>query len=360
MRAPGTAAWMRAATWACSRSIAAAACGRSASGLPSSSATSSTSPPRGEAGRPADAPASGSTRPAAARTNRPLRKPKAYVERRKPAATLCLASGCGGIGRRARFRSVWGRPRGGSSPLIRISFRSRAERGISSEARLRTGPAEEHGEPRRGTGWNEETAVPAAARGHRTAGRWLRAPRRLGLDGRSRDPRPQPGPTAGPPSAPPAAPPASPPHPLPPPPRAPAPPPPPAYVPPPPPPPPALVAPKPKPKPKITPHTAKPTPKKHVVVPVPKPKSAASDVSALSVARDAGTDDGSASPAGLLAIVGAVLALLALGVAFVPLWVVPEPIGMRLEDNRLTIALGGLTIGLVCAFGELLKVMSGG
>src|SRR4051812_46611075 len=208
MRAPGTAAWMRAATWACSRSIAAAACGRSASGLPSSSATSSTSPPRGEAGRPADAPASGSTRPAAARTNRPLRKPKAYVERRKPAATLCLASGCGGIGRRARFRSVWGRPRGGSSPLIRISFRSRAERGISSEARLRTGPAEEHGEPRRGTGWNEETAVPAAARGHRTAGRWLRAPRRLGLDGRSRDPRPQPGPTAGPASPPRAPPPA--------------------------------------------------------------------------------------------------------------------------------------------------------
>src|SRR4051794_9166938 len=28
--------------------------------------------------------------------------------------------GCGGTGRRARFRSVWGRPRGGSSPLIRI------------------------------------------------------------------------------------------------------------------------------------------------------------------------------------------------------------------------------------------------
>ena len=30
------------------------------------------------------------------------------------------ARGCGGIGRRARFRSVWGQPRGGSSPLIRI------------------------------------------------------------------------------------------------------------------------------------------------------------------------------------------------------------------------------------------------
>src|SRR4029077_15513275 len=29
--------------------------------------------------------------------------------------------GCGGIGRRARFRSVWAKARGGSSPLIRIS-----------------------------------------------------------------------------------------------------------------------------------------------------------------------------------------------------------------------------------------------
>lgn len=28
--------------------------------------------------------------------------------------------GCGGIGRRAAFRSPWGQPRGGSSPLIRI------------------------------------------------------------------------------------------------------------------------------------------------------------------------------------------------------------------------------------------------
>ena len=33
---------------------------------------------------------------------------------------MSAARGCGGIGRRARFRSVWGKPRGGSSPLIRI------------------------------------------------------------------------------------------------------------------------------------------------------------------------------------------------------------------------------------------------
>ena len=30
-----------------------------------------------------------------------------------------IRSGCGGIGRRAGFRSQWGQPRGGSSPLIR-------------------------------------------------------------------------------------------------------------------------------------------------------------------------------------------------------------------------------------------------
>ncbi len=30
--------------------------------------------------------------------------------------------GCGGIGRRAGFRCLWGQPRGGSTPLIRIRF----------------------------------------------------------------------------------------------------------------------------------------------------------------------------------------------------------------------------------------------
>src|SRR6185369_9152932 len=47
------------------------------------------------------------------------------------------ASGCGGIGRRARFRSVWGKPRGGSSPLIRIavcpSFHRRDDEGQAVE-----------------------------------------------------------------------------------------------------------------------------------------------------------------------------------------------------------------------------------
>src|SRR5579884_3631336 len=36
--------------------------------------------------------------------------------------------GCGGIGRRARFRSVWAQARGGSSPLIRIGLVAHPQR----------------------------------------------------------------------------------------------------------------------------------------------------------------------------------------------------------------------------------------
>jgi hypothetical protein len=43
----------------------------------------------------------------------------------KPGRYTGPSRGCGGIGRRARFRSVWGKPRGGSSPLIRIATSSR-------------------------------------------------------------------------------------------------------------------------------------------------------------------------------------------------------------------------------------------
>src|SRR4051794_13156941 len=44
---------------------------------------------------------------------------EADPRRPPPSAILATASGCGGIGRRAAFRSPWGQPRGGSSPLIR-------------------------------------------------------------------------------------------------------------------------------------------------------------------------------------------------------------------------------------------------
>ena len=58
------------------------------------------------------------------------RRPGARGARRDLAEALCPASGpryttpprgCGGTGRRARFRSVWAKARGGSSPLIRIA-----------------------------------------------------------------------------------------------------------------------------------------------------------------------------------------------------------------------------------------------
>jgi hypothetical protein len=159
-------------------------------------------------------------------------------------------------------------------------------------------------------------------------------------------PNPDPPPVPPPPPAPPA--------PVPPPPQVyvpPPPPPPPAYVPPPPP-PPAPVAPKRKPKPAIAPR-----PKKQTVA---QPKPRATNVAALSSGPVAATDEGSTWPARLLALVGALLALLALGIALVPLWAIPPAIGMRLEHNRMTIALGGLAIGFACAVGELLKVLSGG
>jgi len=86
--------------------------------------TSSTMDPLGTGGPPAETAAKGNARPAAASRKRPLCKPKmlrvAHLTRRYTVPPR----GCGGIGRRARFRSVWGKPRGGSSPLIRISVTS--------------------------------------------------------------------------------------------------------------------------------------------------------------------------------------------------------------------------------------------
>ena len=49
--------------------------------------------------------------------------------------------GCGGIGRRARFRSVWGKPRGGSSPLIRIAHPLGPRRARQGPGRSQTGSA---------------------------------------------------------------------------------------------------------------------------------------------------------------------------------------------------------------------------
>src|SRR5581483_5421808 len=51
---------------------------------------------------------------------RPRRPPRASAVPR--CDIFACPRGCGGIGRRARFRSVSGKPGGGSSPLIRIEL----------------------------------------------------------------------------------------------------------------------------------------------------------------------------------------------------------------------------------------------
>src|SRR5687768_12301395 len=90
-----------------------------ASALPSSVTMTSTSPPDG-ARVLAWAPASAGRQASVATRRKVTRFRNDMVERKTSGATIGQPRGCGGIGRRARFRSVWGRPRGGSSPLIRI------------------------------------------------------------------------------------------------------------------------------------------------------------------------------------------------------------------------------------------------
>ena len=57
-------------------------------------------------------------------------------------SSLC---GCGGIGRRAALRALWGKPRGGSSPLSRTkrrwAFRRRGGRLLDPERRMGYGSA---------------------------------------------------------------------------------------------------------------------------------------------------------------------------------------------------------------------------
>ena len=65
------------------------------------------------------------------------------------------------------------------------------------------------------------------------------------------------------------------------------------------------------------------------------------------------------SPTMLLGVAGLALALLAVGVSLVPAWSVPIGVGIKLEQNRQTIAVTGLAIGLACGLVGLLTVLSG-
>lgn len=63
----------------------------------------------------------------------PATMPSCDGWRRMP-PTRC-SRGCGGIGRRAGFRCLWGQPRGGSSPLIRSAYHASADRPIRNPGR---------------------------------------------------------------------------------------------------------------------------------------------------------------------------------------------------------------------------------
>ena len=152
------------------------------------------------------------------------------------------------------------------------------------------------------------------------------------------------------------------------------PPPPPPLAPQPPPPPPPVVAPPPPPPPVAT--TSSQTVKPHrvqrvrpaaqqkqrvVVVPEPRqtPRVATKLANAPVAAAAIASANDPVSPRMLLAAIGLLLALLAIGVSLVPVWSLPIGVGVRLERNRQTIALAGLAIGVACALVGLLDVLSG-
>ena len=155
--------------------------------------------------------------------------------------------------------------------------------------------------------------------------------------------------------------------------KPPPPPPPPPPAPQPPPPPPPVVAPPPPPPVATTSsQTVKPhrvqrvrpaAQQKQRVVVVPEPRQTPPVATKLAnapvaAAAIASTND-PVSPRMLLAAIGLLLALLAIGVSLVPVWSLPIGVGVRLERNRQTIALAGLAIGVACALVGLLDVLSG-
>jgi hypothetical protein len=96
----------------------------------------------------------------------------------------------------------------------------------------------------------------------------------------------------------------------------------------------------------VKPHVAK------QANPVKRLLAAAGPVAATSTA-------GTLSAALLIVAFGVVLALLAVGVSFVPASVVPFTLGVRLERSRQTILLVGLAIGVACALVGLLTAVAG-
>jgi len=103
--------------------------------------------------------------------------------------------------------------------------------------------------------------------------------------------------------------------------------------------------------------------KRHVAKhakPVPKPlRKPARPLLAAAGPVTAASTPGTLSPALLIVAFGVVLALLAVGVSFMPASAVPFALGLRLERGRQTILLFGLAIGVACALVGLLTAVAG-
>lgn len=99
---------------------------------------------------------------------------------------------------------------------------------------------------------------------------------------------------------------------------------------------------------------AKPAPK-----PAPKPSKPAGPLLAAAGPVATTSAPGSLSAALLIVAFGVLLALLAVGVAFMPASAVPFALGLRLERGRQTILLFGLAIGVACALVGLLTAVAG-
>jgi hypothetical protein len=99
-------------------------------------------------------------------------------------------------------------------------------------------------------------------------------------------------------------------------------------------------------------HTAAPTPSRPLVVDRPTRKTT------TLVSGGIAATSTSSSAARVLAFGGLLLALLLIAASLVPLSAVPRSVGMRLEANRLTVALTGTAIGIVLLIGILVPLAS--
>jgi F0F1-type ATP synthase membrane subunit c/vacuolar-type H+-ATPase subunit K len=107
-------------------------------------------------------------------------------------------------------------------------------------------------------------------------------------------------------------------------------------------------------------HVKRPVAKQAKPVPKPKPvRESAQPLLAAAGPVAATSSPGTLSPALLIAAFGLALALIAVGVSFMPASALPFTLGLRLERSRQTILLFGLAIGVACTLVGLLTAVAG-